>query len=223
MRTKPLLVLGVLLAGCGAGAKRVDHAGGGAGTSPLADLEATSEQAYDRAVAGDTGAMAAASTRLLDDWTKVREDADMRGADDDMLDEIDQAVIAFSNTARASTDPVTLGRAANRITGSLDELFAVFDPNLRSDVMELDYLGRELALDGMASDMRHAATHQSLLQDRWMELRPLLGESKPAADLAIAVRATDEAVEAKDGAILRTRAEALVQRVYDLETALRAH
>jgi len=89
--------------------------------------------------------------------------------------------------------------------------------------MELDYLGRELALDGMASDMRHAATHQSLLQDRWMELRPLLGESKPAADLAIAVRATDEAVDAKDGAILRTRAEALVQRVYDLETALRAH
>jgi hypothetical protein len=221
MTTKHLLFLGALLAGCGARPNRTEHDVGGK-PAALVDLEVTSEHAYDRAMAGDTAGMAAASTRLLDDWTKVREAANGHGTEDDILDETDAAVLAFADTARTSTDPLTLARAANRITGSLDELYAAFDPALRSDVMELDYLGRELALDGLASDLRHAATHVSLLDDRWMELRPLLGESKPAADLAIAVRATDEAVDAKDGAILRSRAEALVQRVYDLETALAA-
>jgi hypothetical protein len=221
MHTKHLLVLGALLAGCGARPNRAEHVGGK--PSALVDLEVTSEHAYDRAVAGDSAAVRAASTRVLDDWTQVRQDANGRGADDDVLDEVDQAVLAFADAARDSTDPVTLGRAANRITGSLDELYAAFDPALRSDVMELDYLGRELALDGMASDLRHAATHVSLLDDRWMELRPLLGDSKSAAELAIAVRATDAAVDAKDGALLRSRADALVQRVYELETALAAN
>jgi hypothetical protein len=212
-----LLTVGFITAGCGARPNRVERYDDL--PAALADLEATSEKAYDRAVAGDAAAVAQASTRLLDDWTRLRGDARRRGAADDVLSEMDAAVVALGDAAGASTDPIVLGRAVNRITGSLDEIFALYDPTVSAGVMEIDYLGREIALDGMAADMHHAGTHSSMLDEAWMELRPAL-EASPASKLDEAVKAIRAAVTSRDPDAIAACARDLVARVYDVESGL---
>ncbi len=188
----------------------------------LVDLELTAEHAYERALAGDTAAVQTASSRALDDWTQLRGDARRRGGDQDLLGEVDEAVLALGSLAGTSVDPIQLGRAANRITGSLDELFALYDPEVASGVMELDYLGREIILDGKAEDFRHAGTHASLLDERWSALRPALEErgAEQLAKLDDDVAAITAAVLAKDAAAVEAHATALVIRVDDVERAL---
>lgn len=212
--TKRVLLLALLASACGARPNRVEHYDDH--PAALADLEATSEQAYDRAIAGDAAAVAKASTRALDDWTRLRGDARRRGADDDVLAEMDAAVVGLGDAARISTDPIVLARAANRITGSLDELFGLYDPETSARVMELDYLGREIALDGRAADMRHAGTHSSMLDEFWMTLKPELAEAQSAL-LDKAVLAIRSAVASRDAAAIEARGSALVDTVYVVE------
>jgi hypothetical protein len=222
MTTKPMFVLAAALLGgaCGARATKTERAD----TLPkaLVDLEAASEHGYDRALAGDTAAVVEDADRVLDDWTHLRGEVHRRGAASDVLGEVDEAVLAFGNVARSSTDAVVVARAANRITGSMDELFALYDPGVRADLMDLDYLGRALSLDGRAADLRHAGTHLSLLDTRWAELRPeieQLGNADEFGKLEAAIGATRVAVASLDAETITTRANDLVDRVYDVESA----
>src|SRR5690349_16124760 len=121
MKYAILVVIGA--AACGGRQSRVEHLD--ARPAALAKLEATADLAYERALAGDSAGVSAASTRAIEDWTQVRPELDRRGAEADVLVEMDGAVLALGKVARASVDPIALGRAANRITGALDELYAV--------------------------------------------------------------------------------------------------
>ena len=202
-RMKHLAVLAVIgVAACGGRAGRHDS-GGGSRSTALADLEATADQAYERALARDSSAVVAASTEVLDGWTEVRRQLDRSGAEADDLTEMDLAVLAFGKVARESADPIVVARAANRVTGALGELD-------RAGTLAIVYLGRELALDGMTSDLRHAGAHVSLLIDEWHALSPEL-----AAPLDDAVSAADAAVTARDVGALVTRANELVELARD--------
>jgi len=182
----------------------------------LTDLEVTAEHAYAGALAGNADALAADIDRIGNDWSSLRPEAGAAGVTPDLVDELDASVTDLGAAAARKQAAPDVARAANRISAALVEVYRVYAPARVPDVMQLDFLGRELALDGRTSDLRHADTDLAQIDSTWADLRPDVPAGH-AASFDAAVQAAHAAVTSKAPAAIDRNAGAVSASVDDLE------
>jgi hypothetical protein len=115
------------------------------------------------------------------------------------------AVTALRWSATERDDPLAMARAANEVTGATAQLVAFYRPGLPPDTLHLDYLQRELALDGLAGDLRSAAVHAQELEAAWLVVRAHVleaGGRQQTAAFDASVGALKDAIAAQDLGLL---------------------
>src|SRR5262245_32548138 len=84
-------------------------------------VESAAEDAFDHARAGDGAALAADAKKVPEVWQAFHAQALKDGAKQADVDRLDAAVDAFVNATQASSDGLTLARAANAMSEPMDE------------------------------------------------------------------------------------------------------
>lgn len=194
--------------------------------SPLVVLESGAEAAYDHAIAGKTAEVRQDAAQISDAWAGYRTKAANAGLSPAAINELDAAVAALHQLVDVGTNnAVVVAGAANRISGSMDELFALYTPIVPPDLVALDYLGREVALDGLRGDVGKASSDIDALAARWAIARPSvvgsdgIDEARRFDDALAAVRT---AAAAGDAPAITARANHLLERVDGLEAVFGA-
>lgn len=175
----------------------------------LLDVEGEAEGAYDKALADDVAGVAAVAGTIDSAWRAVRPQVATDGATRADLDAMDAAIADLRSQVGTSTDPVTLARAANAISAPMDELFSLYAPTVPTDILALDYLGREVVLDGKQLDLATATTDVDVIEATWAAVRPAVvaaGGTVEAGNYDASIAALRGDIAAQDGAALVTDA-----------------
>jgi hypothetical protein len=141
---------------------------------PLDRIESAAEDAYDEALAAKNKDVEHEAEAIEQAWTVYRPSATRDGAPSEAVEGLDSAVKDFRAVAKKSSDPVAVARAANAVSRWVGALYSVYHPATPAILNELDYLGREVALDGKAGDLAHAETSIAKLEETWHAVRPRL-------------------------------------------------
>lgn len=200
-----LALAGAVSLGCGGDDGEGPEPGAGVVPDALLAVEGGAEDAFDHALADDLPAVSAEAVTISATWRTFRAEASSDGASAADLAAMDAAVAGLGTIVMTSTDRVTVARAANRISAPMDELFALYAPPLPTPVLALDYLGRELVLDGLGADFTGAAAHLDEVAATWGTVRPAVvaaGGVIEARDYDAAITAARAHVVAADGAAL---------------------
>jgi hypothetical protein len=187
------------------------------------DFESLAEDAYDTALNGDLAALRKAAAALEAHWKKLRKAVVRDGLKDASARALDKSVARLSSLSGTSTDRVELARAANAVSDTMDDIFALYHPKVPPEILSLDFLGREIVLDCKATDARAAARDLKTLEKEWAGLRPKVikaGGSKEATDMDGALRAARDALLGPDWAELQKQAEAELELVDSMEKNL---
>jgi hypothetical protein len=136
--------------------------------APLADIEGIAEDAYDKALIGDFATVQANADEIASSWADFRSQAETDGAGADVLQAMDDAVAAFS---AAPDDVVGAGRAANGVSALMDELFGLYDPRTPTEIIALDYSGREVVLDATEPNLSSATEDVDELETTWNQVK----------------------------------------------------
>lgn len=193
--------------------------------APLVVLESGAEAAYDHAIAGKTAEVRQDAAQISNAWASYRTEAASAGLSPVTVTELDAAVAALQAADVGTENGFVVAGAANRISGSMDELFALHAPIVPPDIVALDYLGREVALDGLRGDLGKASADVDELAARWAIARPSvvgsdgLGEARRFDDALAAVRT---AAAAGDAPTITARANHLLESVDALESVFGA-
>jgi hypothetical protein len=139
--------------------------------APLRVLEGTAEDAYDQALANHAELVAKDATTLDTTWKGFRAQAVSDGVAEADAKTVDSAMSALGIAATSSAERVALARAANAVSAPMSKLYAIYGPKVPVAVLELDYLGRELELDGLENALAGASTHLDALDRTWTALR----------------------------------------------------
>lgn len=201
-RLRVLFVAFHIVSGCGGVA-------GTANTVPkgLSVIEDAAEDAYDQALAVHFADVATDAKSIDDAWRAFRSEAAAAGAPGEDLTAMDSAVKEFVAAAMSPADPVVLARASNSVSATMDELYALYEAPVPSEVLAMDYLGREVVLDARQADYGGASAHIDTLEATFGTIRNALvaadGSTVAAKyDASIAAMRVDVANE--DAAMLET-------------------
>lgn len=186
----------------------------------LLDVEGQAEDAYDKALAGDFAAVVIAADEIDSAWQAYRAQAVTDGATPADVDAMDTAISELRSVAASSTEVAIVARAANAISAPMDELFSLYDPIVPPDILALDYLGREVVLDGMEVDMAAATADVDTIDTTWAGVRPIVveaGGDVVAMDYDASITALRADIAAQDGPALVTEANAGLELVDVME------
>ncbi len=186
----------------------------------LDNVESAAEDAYDLALSGDINGARAKAQALSDDWDNFKPDAVNAGASSQLVQQVDQAVTAFTQTASQSSNKFAVARAANGVSRYMDQLYRLYSPTVPPAVMRLDYLGRELALDGRQGRLQQARQTLTTTRSTWQALQPTLidaGGQTVAGGYATTLDAIAAAIDRGDGAQLTRQANHSLDLVDDME------
>ena len=149
----------------------------------------------------DYTAVADAAAMLDKQWKAFRATAQKDGAAAGDLKALDTAIAELIKAADAATSEASVARAANAVSAPMDELFALYDPTIPVDVLALDYLGREVVLDGMDKDWSAATADVDSIEAKWKTLKKSVtdaGGKTEAADYAASIADMRTDIEAED-------------------------
>lgn len=174
-------------------------------------IESMAEDMYDIALAGSLSKFKDYAARLQADWTSFKEqETTVLSQDEDTVAGVDAAVSGLKAMASAGSDDLRLARGANAVSAYMFKLFSLYGNAVPPDVMSLDYLGREIVLDGMESDFASAMADYEALAAAWKRLRPRVA-GKGAEETAKAYDQTLEGIlkgiAAKDTAKIISEAD----------------
>ncbi len=132
----------------------------------------------------------------------------------------------IKNTAAAAQpgDPVSLARATNAISGVMADFCAIYEPTVPAPILELDYLGRELVLDGMSSDFTSANKDLDALVKTWQGLLEKVlnaGGKKAADDYEASLTQLDYVISAQDANAVVAAAKTNLDLVDELENVFK--
>jgi len=224
-RSVRLLLAAVALAASGLAACSDEEADVDPVPPPLRRIEEAAEDAYDTALAQDFAAVSADAAVLDQAWQGYRAKALSDGVAASDAEALDTA-IAELHGVETQTDPVIVARAANAVSAPLDEMFAIYHPIVPGEVLALDYLGREIQLDGLESDLISAQSDVDLNSATWASLRaPVLsaGGSAEASNFDASITAERDAIATGDTQGLVTRAQEQLDLVDLIEAVFQRH
>jgi hypothetical protein len=190
---------------------------------PLNQIGSTAHDAYD-------DALEAKQTRVEDEaetieraWAGYRTHAAHDGAAGDTVSALDAAVSKLRASAKATSDPVELAHAANAVTRLAAVLYGLYHPATPAVLYELQYLGREIALDGRAGDFKGASESTTKLDATWKEVRAKLkaaGAAFTAQKYEETLSGIHEAIASADTASLVFHAKRGLDATGVMETVL---
>lgn len=151
----------------------------------LTKMESLAEDAFDNALIGDFQKAKIAASKTVASWQGYRNQAIRDGANGNLITAMDVSVDAFSRVTQHSADKFKIARAANSVSANMENFFTLYNPRIPPVIMTLDYLGREIVVDGLTDDFANAELHLSHLAATWVILKP----SAEAATGGIAVAA----------------------------------
>lgn len=222
MRARHTLALPLLMLACAHLGCASDEAGGVVDTVPAAlkQIEGDAEGAYDEALAGHVAAVAKVAATIDTGWKAFRVEAEAAGGRTEDLAAMDAAIAGLVSAAANTTDAILLARAANAVSGPMDELFALYEAPVPPAVLALDYLGREVVLDARQADYAGADQHVSTIEATFATFRAELvadGGEQDAKDYDASVAAMREDVKAPDAKKLEADANVGLELVDAME------
>lgn len=189
---------------------------GAAPPSALTRFEASLEDSFDLALANHVREPVRLAGRLTAEWDRCRALLIAGGLDSMGGAQQDIALRQLAGVAGKNPGSLELARAINGCSAHLDALFAPYHPREPSPLLRLDYLGRELDLDGRAADLLHARQTLAELGAFWSAFKPEVVRARGARvarlfDLALA--AATGGVEHGDAATIRKAARRTLELV----------
>jgi hypothetical protein len=188
------------------------------------DFEAQAEGAYDAALKGDFAGVQTAASSLRDLWKRLRKTLMRDGLRNAIVRDLDASVEHLWSLSAASADRIQLARAANAVSGPMNDVFDLYRPRVPSALLSLDFLGREIVLDCRESSDHLATVHLKELKAEWTRLRPRAlkaGGTAEATKLDATLSAATGALSSRDWANLERHAQAELEIVDALEHNLR--
>lgn len=188
----------------------------------LTHIEEAAEDAYDKALVSDYGAVADDAQALASDWASFRGQAEADGAAPSDLAAMDAAIACLSQAVadEAHRTPLSLAHAANAVSGPMDELFALYNDPVPPEILALDYGGREVSLDARAHDMAAARADLDELESVWSRVRrrvKVAGGGVEAARYEASLARQRRRIAAGDAKGLRKESNAGLEIVDELE------
>ena len=174
-------------------------------------MESLAEDAFDMALGENYAGVSAAAREIDTRWKAFRTQAARDGVNESDLRNMDEAVSDLRRAAANPAEPLSLARAANSVSGEMEILFEVYDPPVPPAILQLDFLGREIALDGMEKNFASASADVDTMVLTWRRLRQTVldaGGAQAAADY-------DESITRLQTALLARDANALVEEAND--------
>lgn len=144
---------------------------GGSIPDTLSAIEGDAEHAYDVALVEDYAKLSETATAIDAAWADFRSTAEADGASGAVLTGVDDAVAALVATSDLEEGAAAAGRVANGVSEFMPQLYDLYGPVVPSEVLALDYLGREVVLDGMDVDFTAAAADVETLAATWESVR----------------------------------------------------
>jgi hypothetical protein len=160
------------------------HATTAAIPTELARLESMSEDTYDLASSGKFSEVKKNATKIHTAWKSYRGQAARDGASPQLVARMDNAVTALVAAAPRARpgETVKLARIADAVSADMDQFYALYRPTTPTAIMKLDYLGREMVLDGTAGDFAAANRHAQEAGSVWSALKPQILRAKGAKE-----------------------------------------
>jgi hypothetical protein len=84
---------------------------------------------------------------------------------------MDSSVASLATAATDAEGATVRARAANAVSGCMDDLFTLYNPQVPSELLELDYRGHEIILDALDVTLVGAITDVQVMDDFWGTLR----------------------------------------------------
>lgn len=187
----------------------------------LEAVEASAEAAFDAALTSDfvtarTEADAAASA-----WATYRRRAEADQAPASAIAAIDSAVAALPGELAGTPNAVNAARAVNTVSAPMSTFYALYSPVVPVAVLDLDYLGREVLLDALASDFTGATGHLDQIESSWNALKPKVigaGGTAESADFDAVVAGSRAAIAASSTTDLEASARTELDVVDAIES-----
>lgn len=226
-----LIALVAALAACGssspAATTRNPTSAGGHGDAvtervpkALTGLEADAEDVGDVVPHGRWDRVRADARKLAATWRSYRAHAVADGATAAVVGQLDAAIARLGGAAQAHTAPEAL-QAANDVSASVVELFALYRTAEPLDVARLDVVGRQIVLDVDRRDDAGTRAEVRRVQAIWTGgLRAsVLGHDgrRVAAHMDATVDALRHAVGVPDAGALRAETAVMLEIVDDME------
>lgn len=169
----------------------------------LADIEGTAEDAYDKALVSDYTAVADDASALDAGWAEFRDQAVADGAGDADVTAMDDAIAGLGHAVadQAALTDYEIARAANAVSGPMDELFALYDDAIPADILALDYGGREVSIDAMEAGLGDALDDIGELEAVWSGVKQQVldaGGDAEAADYETSLASQTDLANAGD-------------------------
>jgi hypothetical protein len=216
MRTLPaVLAVLAVLAGCATNPVPESRSV----PAPLAKIEAGAEDAYDSAIAENFTGVTSEANQLARTWKAFRSRALADGVSASDANALEKSILALKEAGAKAKGKVIVGRAANAVSGPVALLYGVYEPTVPAVLVELDFLGREVALDGMAADLRRASADIGRVAAVWKTLRPEVVSMGPneAASFDDSIARERRAVRSRDAGALVITANAQLEIVDGIE------
>ncbi|MEZ4224737.1 MAG: hypothetical protein R3B13_27545 [Polyangiaceae bacterium] len=187
----------------------------------LAAIESTAEDAFDLALAGDVTTVRMRADELSAKWNSYRSKAESDGVPSSAISSLDATISQLTSVASGSPSPQELARAANAVSEPMPTFYEVYHPVVPSQVLALDYEGREVRLDALESDFARAGTDVDKIDSLWQGLRARVvsaGGSAEATSFEASIASERSAIDGSDGVALDTAAVDQLEIVDKVET-----
>lgn len=150
----------------------------------LEAVEAATESAFDKTLVGDFTTARSLSADLSASWSQYRSRALRDNAPPSAIDAIDRAVETLPAKLAGTPDVIEASRAVNEISAPMSQLYALYDPSVPVDVLDLDHLGREVLLDALGGDLVRAGRDIDRVASTWSILEPKVAAAGGTAEIA---------------------------------------
>ncbi len=172
----------------------------------LGVFEEMVEDGYDMALAGRIASPEITARLFQKRWRQLRVLLDRDGGAAADFSREESALAELSRVAAGKPKPVELARAINATGEALDRFYDLYHPATPTALLHMDYLGRELVLDGMAAGFAGASRHLQALESRWESLRETIARSD-GEKVAVMY---DEALASLQNGVSAQRADSII-------------
>lgn len=165
----------------------------------LESVESTAEATFDKVLASDLAGARTSADALTTAWNTYKPRAEADKAPADAITAVDSAVAALPAALSGTPQTAAAARSVNAVSAPMSRLYAVYSPTVPVAVLDLDYFGRELLVDGLALDTSSATRHVDDINTTWSMLKPKViaaGGNTEAANFDSALAAARSAIAA---------------------------
>lgn len=186
----------------------------------LATVETAAETGFDAALVADRAKIASAADQASSNWADYSKRAAADGVPANAIASTTTAIAALAALVASNAPTLAIARAFNAVSAPMARIYAVYKPPVPENLLDMDYLGRELRLDARAPDLPRATANLDALTSQWTAFRSRVtgvGGAAQAAQVDASLTQARAAITAGDVAALDRAAVAEAEAVDAVE------